>query len=360
MSFVTPAFEKPEVNRAGKILATADPDTEDWLWAYEVLANWRACHGYPINTFQALLRKRLKDVDRNAIVAQRLKRAPSVIAKLQRFSSMKLSQMQDIAGLRAVVGSIARVRKLDAAYRESTFKHELASSKDYISQPKSDGYRSIHLVYRYSNDHAPDYNGLLLELQLRTKLQHAWATGVETMSTFLGQALKSGQGERPWRRFFEIASAAFTFVEETAPVPGYEGLNRKEVLTSLSSAEAELHVLSKLQGFSIAANHITAEKGAGSYHLVILNSENRRVLIQPFPKTQLEQANIEYAKVEERAQRGEQVEAVLVSAGPVAALRKAYPNYFLDTHQFVTQVTRLITEHRTGRPLTRRSGGPRT
>lgn len=342
MAFVKPSFEKAEVNRAGKILASVKPDTDDWLWAYEVLANWRACHGYPINTFQSLLRTRLKEIDKNAIVAQRLKRAPSVITKLQRFSSMKLSQMQDIGGLRAVVGSIARVRKLEAVYREGKFKHELVSLKNYIDQPKSDGYRSIHLVYKYTNNHAPEYNGLLLELQLRTKLQHAWATAVETMSTFLGQALKSGQGERQWREFFEIASAAFAFVEDTDPVPGYESFSRKEVFSQLARVETNLHVLGKLQGFSIAANHITAKKGAGSYHLVILESENRRVLIQPFPKTQLAQANVEYAKIEERAQRGEQVEAVLVSAGPVEALRKAYPNYFLDTHQFVSQVNRII------------------
>lgn len=343
MSYVLPTFKKPDVNRAGKILATAQPDTDDWLWAYDVLANWRACHGYPINTFQSLLRKRLKSIDKNAIVAQRLKRAPSVIYKLQRFKTMGLSQMQDIGGLRAVVSSIGQVRKLDVLYRDSNFKHILVSSKNYIDKPKEDGYRSIHLVYRYFNEHAPEYNDLLLEIQLRTKLQHAWATAVETMSTFLGQALKTGQGERQWREFFELASAAFTFVEKTAPVPGYESLSREETFSRLASTESELHVLAKLQGFSIAANHITAQKGAGSYHLVVLHSETRKVFIQPFPKTQLEQANIEYAKIEERAQRGEQVEAVLVSAGPVDALRKAYPNYFLDTHQFVSQVNRIIS-----------------
>ena len=342
MAFVKPKYQKAEVNRAGKFLASVEPDTDDWLWAYEVLANWRACHGYPINTFQALLRKRLKSIDSKAIVAQRLKRAPSVIAKLRRFPSMKLAQMQDIGGLRAVVSSISRVRKLETEYRDSNLKHELISSKDYIDQPKSDGYRSIHLVYRYKNIHAPEYDGLLLELQLRTKLQHAWATAVETMSTFLGQALKSGQGEREWREFFEIASAAFAFVEGTPPVPEYESISKEKIFSMLAESEARLHVLSKLQGFSIAANHITAEKGAGSYHLVVLYTESRSVTIQPYPKTQLEQANIEYAKIEERAQRGEQVEAVLVSAGPVEALRKAYPNYFLDTHQFVTQVGRII------------------
>ena len=108
MAFVKPRFQKSEINRAGRVLTSSDlnfdeSDWDDWVWAYEVLSNWRACHGYPINTFQALLRKRLSGLDKKAIVAQRLKRAPSVISKLRRFSSMKLSQMQDIGGLRAVL-----------------------------------------------------------------------------------------------------------------------------------------------------------------------------------------------------------------------------------------------------------------
>lgn len=344
MAFAVPRFKKHEVNRVGTILASDKFDLDDYLWAYNVLANWRACHGYPINTFQALLRMKSKEIDKNAIVAQRLKRAPSVIAKLQRFSSMKLAQMQDIGGLRAVVGTVAGVRKLEASYRESRFKHELVSSKDYINKPKADGYRSIHLVYRYLNDGAPIFNGLLLELQFRTRRQHAWATAVETMSTFLGHALKSGQGDRPWREFFEVTSAALTHLEATAPVPGYERLSRDEVFTRVAETENELHVLRKLQGFSIATDRITTVKGPGNYHLVILDSSTRSVSIRPFPKTQLEQANIEYAKIEERAQNGEQIEAVLVSAGPIEALKKAYPNYFLDTHAFVTQIERVIAE----------------
>ena len=51
-----------------------------------------------------------------------------------------------------------------------------------------------------------------------------------------------------------------------------------------------------------------------------------------------------YAEVEKQAQSGEPVEAVLVSAGSVDALRKAYPNYFLDTHEFILQIERIIEE----------------
>jgi putative GTP pyrophosphokinase len=358
MAFVQPKFSRADVNRAGAILvaeaALTDEASEDdlirWFWAHDVLANWRACHGYPMNTFQATLRGKVAKIDSKAIVAQRLKRAPSVISKLQRFSTMNLSQMQDIGGLRAVVRSVPMVRKLEADYRGAGFAHVLVTSKDYIARPKNDGYRSVHLVYRYVNPRAPAYDGLLLELQLRTKTQHAWATAVETMGTFLGQALKSGQGERRWREFFECASAAITHLENAPSVPGYETASRKDVFAQVAKLAKDLHILQRLSGFSIAANQITSQKGAGSYHLIVLDSAQRTVSIRPFATTQLELANAEYGKIEERTRQGEQVEAVLVSAGPVEALRKAYPNYFLDTHSFVATVQRVIAES-TGLPV---------
>lgn len=319
-------------------------DLDSQIWAYLALANWRACHAYPINTFQALLRKKLKTIDSNALVAQRLKRAPSIILKLQRFPEMNLARMQDIGGLRAVVDSIAKVRKVETAYRQATFQHKLVSSKDYIDEPKDDGYRGIHLIYRYSNSRAPEYEGLSLELQLRTRIQHAWATAVETMGTFLGQALKSGQGEQDWREFFAVASAALAVHERTAPVPGYEHLEEKQVFRQVAEAEKRLRVLEKLRGFAIAADRITKGSGQGAYHLVVLDSVARTVSIRPYPVARLEQANIDYAEIERRTNAGEPVEAVLVSAGPIDALRKAYPNYFLDTQAFVDQIQRVIKD----------------
>jgi (p)ppGpp synthase/HD superfamily hydrolase len=112
MSWPIPQYSRKQVAKAGQILAenTDLPSSidilEDWLQAYTVLANWRACHGYPINTFQATLRQRLKKIDQDALVAQRLKRTPSILNKLQRFKGMNLARMQDIGGLRAVVSSV--------------------------------------------------------------------------------------------------------------------------------------------------------------------------------------------------------------------------------------------------------------
>ena len=350
MAFVEPDYSKSQVNRAGRILANSEAfSSADQKWADDVLANWRACHVYPINTFQATLRTKLKAGYGKHIVAQRLKRAPSIIAKLQRFDRMLLARMQDIGGLRAVVGSVAKVQRLAKEYRNTRFDHFPKPSKNYIDNPKADGYRSVHLVYRYQNKLAPVYNGLLIELQFRTYLQHAWATAVETMGTFLGQALKSGQGEDQWRQFFALASAAIAIIEETAPVPAFENASKAAVFSELARAEAKLRVLDQLQGFAIAADHIERERGQGAYHLITLDSGRRRLSIKPYPKADLERATEDYSEVEKRIKGGELLEAVLVAAGPVDALRKAYPNYFLDTQVFVRRMRVVVEEGTEGK-----------
>jgi len=344
MAFAKPNFSKSQVNKAGEILVSRNANRDDVIWAFEVFMNWRAAHSYPINTFQATLRSRLKGICENYIVAQRLKRTLSILQKLERFSGMSLARMQDIGGLRAVVESVSDVRALEEKYHSGRLEHSIVPGKDYIVNPKPDGYRGIHLIFKYKNAKAPEYNGLHIELQIRTRLQHAWATAVETMGTFLGQALKSGKGEERWKDFFALASAGIARIEASPPVPGYENLNAQETFARVSQAESELEVLEKLRGFSIAANKISEGKGQGKYHLVVLNSVERSVAITPYPFSRLEQANTDYVAIEQRARNGEPVEAVLVSAGPIESLRKAYPNYFLDTQDFIKQIRKMIAE----------------
>lgn len=214
--------------------------------------------------------------------------------------------------------------------------------------PKTDGYRGIHLIYRYVNQVTPDYNDLQLELQFRTRLQHAWATAVETMGTFLGQALKSGQGEQDWRRFFAVCGAALASVEKTAQVPGFEGRSNESICQELANLEAKLRVLEKLRGFAIAGEQITRGAGQGAYHLIVLDSGSKSVYIEPFPVARLEDATSRYTFYEKKTKAGEPIEAVLVSAGPISALRKAYPNYFLDTSAFIRQIEQLIEPHSVG------------
>jgi putative GTP pyrophosphokinase len=341
MVLSTPIFSGSQVNKAGEILIKDDPAMSELLWAYDVVDNWRSCHAYPINTFQATLRNKLQIVDKDALVAQRLKRMPSIISKLKRFQSMKLARMQDIGGLRAVVSDLTKVRELEKNYRKSRFKHDLVSTKDYISNPKESGYRSIHLVYKYQNNKAPEYKGLHIELQIRSKLQHYWATAVETMGTFLEYALKSSEGPQEWLHFFSLAGSAFAYLEETPPALVYKGRSRLEIYKETLNQAEKLAIYDRLQAFSSIDRQIPIEKKQGSYHLIILDLDTKLVSIQTYPLKYIEKANREYTKYEKRISMGENIQVVLVSAGSVEDLRRAYPNYFLDTGEFINQLKKI-------------------
>lgn len=347
MGWPTPEFSKSKVNKAGQIISSdefhsdANFDMDEFIWAFEVVDNWRSCHGYPINTFQATLRHKLKTIDKKALVAQRLKRMPSIASKLKRYQSMQLARMQDLGGLRAVVSSLKKVRELEVNYKKSRFAHKLIAEKDYINAPKASGYRSIHIVYRYMNQRLTDYNGLCVELQIRTRLQHAWATAVETMGTFLNHALKSSEGPSSWLDFFSLAGSAFAYLEDTRPVPGYEHLEKDKTFFETIAEANRLNLRDRLQAFSIAAEKIHLDKRIGSYHLIILNLENRTVAVQTYGQSSLNEASDEYSTIEKRISRGEQLQAVLVSAGPIENLRKAYPSYFLDTREFIWRLNRI-------------------
>ena len=211
MAWTEPRFSKSEVNRAGVALLGSDDsglDLEAFAHDLEVINNWRSSHSFPLNTFQATLRKKAREVDVNALVAQRLKRLSSIELKLRLMPKMNLSQMQDIGGCRAVLASVALADQLVASYKTSELRHELLRTDDYIRTPRASGYRSVHLIYRYRSERKTTYNGLLIEMQIRSQLQHAWATAVETMGTFLRQALKSSQGEAEWLRFFALMGTA--------------------------------------------------------------------------------------------------------------------------------------------------------
>ena len=341
MSYATPKHSKKEITKAGHILTTRTPDIDDLSWAYNILSNFRACHNYPMNTFQSTLRTKLKKIDTNALVAIRLKRIPSIMAKLSREQDMSLSRMQDIGGLRAIVKSIKQVKQLHSDYKNSKFIHELCGEKDYISFPKKSGYRDIHLVYKYKKRNESPYNGLRLELQIRTKVQHAWATAVETLGTFIDHSLKSSDGPEEWLAFFALAASAFAHYEGCPPVPGFEHLKKVDTYDMTVKEALRLDVYNHLLAYSNAVKAISSDATKGAYYLMMLDPAIRTISYKAYSVNHLEQANSDYLEAEKNAMKIGDKQIVLVSAKSIKALKMAYPNYFLDTHEFLKLLTML-------------------
>jgi hypothetical protein len=344
MVWATPLYSKRKVDAAGRSLL--DPaSAEDRELALAVINNWRQAHGFPLNTFQVTLRTKARQVGSGSepLIAQRTKRLASIELKLRRFRGMTLSRMQDIGGCRAVLPNIAHVDALNLVYQRSSFRHTLVKETDYLRFPKASGYRSIHRIYRYYSTNKPTYNGLQIEVQLRSRLQHAWATAVETVGTFIHQALKSSQGEEEWLRFFALMGSALALVEGTATVPETP-TTRADIRDELQHYVEKLDVIARLRAYGDAlqfTEHIDGLKGA-HFFLLQLNAATRSLVISGYPARDLARAQQEYIAIERAIAQDANRDAVLVSVESLAALRRAYPNYFLDTSVFLRAVEKAI------------------
>lgn len=146
------------------------------------------------------------------IVAQRLKRLPTIVSKLARFEEMELARMQDVGGCRAIVPSRKHVIGVTRRIRKNW---DVKRLNDYTLEPKETGYRAVHVVVLRE--------GRLIEIQLRTPPQQIWATEVERAGSRAGFLLKDGEGPP------ELVSAYEELAEEIAQLgdePDPEALQR--------------------------------------------------------------------------------------------------------------------------------------
>jgi hypothetical protein len=363
MKFVAPQHSRTKVDWAGDVLICDDPNlavvTLDE--AFGVIDNWRSSHSWPLQCIRVTLNNRAKKASKKSLVAQRLKRLESIEAKLRRFgkpradgkpSKMKLSQMQDIGGCRAVVPSPWHLARLVKVYdRDFVEAHKrprpdrsLCYEKyDYIKKPKADGYRGVHFVYKYQSGraaHAPHQN-LRIEVQLRTGLQHAWATAVETAGIFTKQALKSNVGSENWLRFFALMGSAIAMRERRPLVPGLP-TDRKALLGELKELAMILDVRNILTGYRFAVERLTGPKRYKQrLFLLVLDPDEHRLATYPYNDDQLKEATDRYMEVE-KVNRDTRKQAVLVRVSSFDDLRAAYPNFYGDTDVFLAALDEAI------------------
>jgi ppGpp synthetase/RelA/SpoT-type nucleotidyltranferase len=135
-----------QINKAGEIIRNGSDDEKEP--AIELLNLWRSSHMLPLSNIRALVDSRLKKLSINCIVGQRLKRMPSIIGKITRFPDMSVSTMQDVGGIRIIVPKISDVKKVHDALIKKSRHEAVAPPKDYIENPKPDGY-SLHFALEH-------------------------------------------------------------------------------------------------------------------------------------------------------------------------------------------------------------------
>ena len=137
------------------------------------------------------------------------KSTTAIVEKLKR-GSMRLSQMQDIAGCRIIVDDTlvqdAVVSRLATMFPSTTM--------DRRDRP-SHGYRAVHIIVRPKK--RP------VEIQVRTVLQHRWAELSEKAADNFGIDIKYGGGHKTVREVLDRASetvASFERLEMTREETG--------------------------------------------------------------------------------------------------------------------------------------------
>lgn len=166
-------LSKTQIDRLGARLRDGSRSEEDLRALDEYRRSFGEAYDGAVSSIRRALR--LEPTGRPA------KSTTSIAAKLQR-ETIRLSQIQDIAGCRLVVRNAAgqervveRLKTLFAA----------ATVVDRRRRP-SHGYRAVHALVTQGNR--------TIEVQIRTKLQHLWAEVCEKLSDVVDPAIKYGGG----------------------------------------------------------------------------------------------------------------------------------------------------------------------
>ncbi|MEO8363795.1 MAG: hypothetical protein ABI570_05375 [Ilumatobacteraceae bacterium] len=168
---------KGRIDRLGESIRTGSLSDDDRLLLAGLRRAWRDAQ---VQLHSELVEKFL---ERDFQLESRLKNLGTIREKLNR-SNIHLSRIRDIVGLRiTVTGSREQqddvVTEIIDGTRADRFK-----LVDRRSQP-SHGYRAAHIELT---------RGLVIaEIQVRTELQHQWASLFESLSEVLGRGIRYGE-----------------------------------------------------------------------------------------------------------------------------------------------------------------------
>lgn len=169
------------------MISMANSSAMDWIQEmgarFEKLMTYYRCAMMEIETKLRVLDQEFSlQHDRNPInsIKSRLKKMSSILEKLER-KGAELSldaieeTLNDIAGIRVICAFPEDVYTLaDALLNQDDIA--LIKKKDYIENPKKNGYRSLHLIVAVPIFLENEKKFMKVEIQLRTIAMDCWAS----------------------------------------------------------------------------------------------------------------------------------------------------------------------------------------
>ena len=331
-------YTRNNLNKIGTYLYADGIDAFKRSEAIKVVSDWRMTHLLPLREFVETVTEYFNSQSIHyAFYSQRIKRMTSIIEKLRLNEStgMRLGGLQDIGGARFVFDTLDDLKLCQESLVAFSPEHfTLEKINDYISEPKDSGYRSIHYVYKYHSENA-DYDGLRIELQIRTRLEHSWAMAVETASLISRTSLKANIDDNSvWRDFFRLVSAIFAQKENCPVNQRYAGYTHEQYCNDYIGFLDKHKLLDQLQALRVTVNDEGIFAGGNTgYCLLLINFRERVVTPRQYSLEQEGAASAMFTQTEQSLNADEAV--ILVSIEKMQELREAYPSYFLDTKEFI-------------------------
>ena len=151
---------------------------EDNMMPLKRLMAYYRCAIMEVETkFNVLNEEFSLEYDRNPIetIKTRLKSSDSIVKKLAKKDVPIEANLNDIAGVRVVCSFLEDIYLLaDCLLQQDDVK--LIQVKDYIKNPKPNGYRSLHLIIEIPIFLKDERKDMRVEVQLRTIAMDFWAS----------------------------------------------------------------------------------------------------------------------------------------------------------------------------------------
>lgn len=231
-------ISKTKIDRFGDRLRKGNVTDDD----LRLLDEYRRSFGNAYDSVVGTIRQQLKLEP----TGRPAKSTTSIAEKLRR-ESIRLTQIQDIAGCRLVVSDIAEQERVKSAL-VGIFPGCVMVDR---RQRPSHGYRAVHVIAAAEDN--------VVEIQLRTALQQAWAELSEKLSDLIDPAIKYGGGDNDLRDLLSETSLTVAVQEANESMLLELQRNADKMLDDSSLTEEVRVVIMDLQAKIAPINRDVAE-----------------------------------------------------------------------------------------------------
>lgn len=321
-------LSKSKIDKAGRVLSCSSDITEEYLDLEYVFDNYRAQHLEPLSQLTIDLQRWLHEYGNGYYIAQRLKRKPQIIRKLKRLS-VRLTQLQDIGGCRIIVNSNKDVNEL-IAFIEGKISNQSNLKKlrltDYREKGRDvTGYRSVHMMI--------EADKRVLELQIRSRIQHYWAESIERTSVIYGRHLKEQDGDPEVISYFKELSDVFYEIESgrTPSVQSKISLDKRRV-----GAQEIIEHSDRNKIFDSFVNEdivktLTSKQGSSeslNNWIIVFDWNSGDFVTWEEAGRKADEAVRKYIGYENQFTSDNNYEVVMIGSSDIATVRQTHSHYF--------------------------------